>query len=119
MPFDDTRAVSDADGDFHAAVALTALPFALEAPDPDAKRRAGIQRAVSITAGILCGALGALAGAAVVVMMLVALVIPATMAVALASIADLCAMAVIGVWLKRRTLKMADADPVDPIAIPA
>lgn len=119
MPFDDTRAVSETRGGVYAATQMTAFPFAAEGTNPDAKRRANIQRAVSVTAGILFGALGALAGAAVVVMMLVALVIPGTTAIALSSVAALSAMAVFGVWLKGRALKSAHSESVGPVALPA
>jgi hypothetical protein len=118
VPFDVTRSVSETHGDFYPVASLTALPFALETTDVDAKRRAGIQRAVSVIAGILFGALGALAGASVVILMLVALVIPATIAVALAMMAALTVISVFAVWMRRRASRATDADPAELIALP-
>ena len=119
MPFDVTRAVSEADSDFYAAAPLTALPFALEQTDVDATRRNKLQRAVSVVAGVLFGALGALAGAAVVMLMLVALVIPATMALVFGIIATIATLAALGVWIKRRAAKGIGSDEARSLALPA
>ena len=75
--------------------------------DENAKRRVAIQRVINYAAVTLFCALGALAGAGLVILMLVALIIPATMAFTLSTAVAVAAAIFALVWFKRRAGKDA------------
>lgn len=124
MPFDDARVSAEREPVLSASVAMSAPRIVGEgAFDLKMRRRKRIERVVDIVAAILFGALGAFAGAAVVVLMLVALVIPTTTSLALA-IGTVTLMVVgIAIWLKQRASDRArNADPIRmdyPLGAPA
>lgn len=78
--------------------------------DANAVRRANIQRAVDVSAAIVLGALGALAGTVVVILLLVALIIPATMIYVLGMIAGSALLFLVTGWLMQRADAGAKAE---------
>ncbi len=105
MPFDDTRAFGETTIEFPDQTPEAQPAAASTSVESDLNRRTGLERAVTLTAGILFGALGALAGLALVLLLLVALVIPATIVLALSLAAVLLAVSVFSLWMKRRAAK--------------
>jgi predicted lipid-binding transport protein (Tim44 family) len=118
MPFDVTLADAKSSGIIPER-AVAALGFENPARSSDDLRLERIQRVVNVVAVFIFGILGVMAGAALVGLMLVTLIIPTTMGVALAFAAvTVIALAVL-LWMKRRAVRQmhAPSDNVIGLAV--
>lgn len=102
MPFDSTASLPQLAPVFEMPASGKADAFVSPIAFENSKRQVAIQRFVNFAAVALFGAAGVLAGTALVILMLVALVIPATIAVTLTVAAFAAAVILTLVWFKRR-----------------
>jgi hypothetical protein len=113
MPFDVTLADAKSLG-VTLERSVGATGFAIPAGSSDDVRLERIQRVVNVVAVFLFGVLGLMAGAALVALMLVTLIIPTTMGVALGFTAATGIALAVLLWMKRRAVRQMHA-PSDTI----